>query len=366
MLKRILPLLLALMLLLPTAIAEEAPLAEENALAQEVKSITISFIGDCAIGDSIQWRNSTGSYHNTVAEKGYEWPFSLVRHVLEADDLTVANLESVLTTYTKLRQQKNINLIGDPAFVEVLKAGSVEVVNTANNHAWDFRAEGYHDALSHLDAAGIAHFGTLYPNKAEGSDLYIIQDVKGVKVGFLGFSYPQESDKPRITERIKKLREQGAQIVVCSLHVGTEEQPQPRAGQPSFMRYCIDAGADVVYGHHAHVLQSVQFYKGKPIFYSTGNFTFGSMSKVDPDTGIFQLTYDVVDGEPILRRFSVVPCRTQGSGDYRPYILTDEKEIITMRKKLIHKATVKNMTTVTDFFVENGYMEFEDGIAVGK
>lgn len=357
--KRILTALLCMLLMIPVIHAEEAAPAD-------TESFTLSFIGDCAIGDTIKAVNTANSYHKTVAEKGYEWPFSLVRDVLAADDLTIANLESVLTTYTKVRQQKDINLIGDPAFVEVLKAGSVEVVNTANNHAWDFNAVGYHDALSHLDEAGIEHFGTLYPNTKDGSDLYIILEVKGVKIGFLGFSYPQETDKPKITYRIKQLREQGAQLVICSLHVGREEQPQPNSGQPSFMRYCIDAGADVIYGHHPHVLQSVQFYKGKPIFYSTGNFTFGSMSKVDPDTGIFQLTYDIVDGEPVLRRFSVVPCRTQGSGDYRPYILTDEKEITTMRRKLVHKATVKNMTTVTEFFIQNGYMEFEDGYAVGE
>ena len=74
----------------------------------------------------------------------------------------------------------------------------------------------------------------------------------------------------------------------------------------------------------------------------------------------------MVEGEPVLRRFSVVPCRTQGSGDYRPYILTDEKECREMRQKLVHKAKVKNMTTVTDFFIENGYMEFENGEAIGK
>ena len=166
--------------------------------------------------------------------------------------------------------------------------------------------------------------------------------------------------------KVAQLREQGAQIVVVSLHWGTEEKTQPTSSQAAYARFCIDAGADVVYGHHAHILQSVQFYKGKPIFYSTGNFTFGTMSHVDPDTGIFQLTYEVVDGEPVLRRFSVVPCRTQGSGDYRPYILTDESECREMRQKLVHKSRIKNMTTVTDFFVENGYMDFADGVAVGE
>lgn len=353
--KRMLLMLLCAVLMLSSAAAQESPDSEEPAGQQ----LTLSFIGDCAIGDTIQYRNRKTSYHAVIREKGYAWPFSLVADILKADDLTVANLESVMTTHTAVRQKKNINLIGEPAFLNVLLEGGVDIVNTANNHAWDFKAEGYHDALSHLDAAGIPHFGTLYPGRKNGSDIYPVIDVKGIKIGFVGFSYPQESDKKLITERIDALRKQGAQLVVVSLHWGREEQPQPKSGQPSFARFCIDAGADIVYGHHAHVLQSVQFYQGKPIFYSTGNFTFGSMSKVDPDTGIFQLRYRIEDGEPVLQRFSVVPCRTQGSGDYRPYILTDEDQIRKMRKKLVHRGKVKNMTTVTDFFVENGYMDIE-------
>lgn len=336
------------------------------AAAEETDQITLSFLGDCSIGDAIKYRDYAISYHATIREQGADWPFSLVEDVLRADDLTVANLEVVLTTYAKTRQDKAHNLIGDPTHTQVILESGIDVVNTANNHAWDFRAQGYHDALGHLDAAGIPHFGTLYPGTDDGSDITPIIDVNGVKVGFIGFSYPQDYDKKRISIRINKLREEGAQIVVVSLHWGTEEKTQPTSGQTAYARFCIDEGADVVYGHHAHILQSVQFYKGKPIFYSTGNFTFGTMSHVDPDTGIFQLTYDVVEGEPVLRRFSVVPCRTQGSGDYRPYILTDAEDCREMRQKLVHKAKVKNMTTVTDFFIENGYMEFEDGVAVGQ
>ena len=361
MLKRVFTLLLAMLLTLPAAFAEEAATAEEKP-----ETITVSFLGDCSIGDSVQWRNSKNSYHSVLKEKGYAWPFSLVKDVLAADDLTVANLEVVYTTKSKPRSSKEINLIGDPAFVQVLHEGSIEVVNTANNHAWDFGADAYHEMLGYLDEAKIPHFGTLYPYRSDGSDVYITVDVKGVTFGFLGISYPQEADKKRIANRIQTLREQGADVVVLSLHWGREAQPQPQSGSASYAKYCIDAGADIIYGQHPHVLQTVQFYKGKPILYSTGNFTFGSMSHVDPDTGIFQLTWDIVDGEPMLRRFEVVPCRTQGSGDYRPYILTDPDEITKMRKKLVHKRTVKNMTTVTDFFIENGYMEFENGVAVGE
>ncbi|MBQ7848699.1 MAG: CapA family protein [Clostridia bacterium] len=354
MLKRLLIPILCLLLMTCCAAAEAA------------ETITLSFLGDCSIGDAIKYRDYAICYLATIREKGADWPFSLVEDVLRADDLTVANLEVVLTTHTKTRQDKAHNLIGDPSHTEVILESGIDVVNTANNHAWDFRAQGYHDALGHLDAAGIPHFGTLYSGTPDGSDVTPIIDVNGVKVGFIGFSYPQEYDKKRISIRIDKLREEGAQLVVVSLHWGTEEKTQPTSGQTAYARFCIDEGADVVYGHHAHILQSVQFYKGKPIFYSTGNFTFGTMSHVDPDTGIFQLTYDVVEGETVLRRFSVVPCRTQGSGDYRPYILTDEEDCREMRRKLVHKAKVKNMTTVTDFFIENGYMDFEDGVAVGQ
>ncbi len=345
--KRLLYALLLILLLAMPALAEE----------EAHDTLPLSFIGDCSIGDTIQYRDHDTSYHTVLKEKGFAWPFSLVRDVLEADDLTVANLEVVMTNYTKVRGDRRWHLISDPENIAVLHESGIDVVNTANNHAWDFRAEGYHDALSHLDEAGVPHFGTLYPGTKNGSDVTPIIEVKGVKIGFIGFSYPQESDKKRIETRIKRLRDEGAQLVVVSLHMGREEQPQPEAGQAAYVRYCIDAGADIIYGHHAHVLQSVQFYRGKPIFYSTGNFTFGTMSKVDPDTGIFQLTYDIVDGQPVSPRFSVVPCRTQGSGDYRPYILTDEEEIRAMRQKLVHKRDVKNMTTVTDFFIQNGWMD---------
>lgn len=355
MLKRMMLMLLIVMMAFPSGVAEEAT----------AESITVTFLGDCSLGDAIQYREYDESYHAEIRKNGYSWPFAQVKDILAADDLTVANLEVVMTTRTAVRQKKMMNLIADPAHVACLTEGSIEVVNTANNHAWDFNSTGYHEMLGYLEAAGITHFGTLYPTSDDGSDVYPIVDVKGVKFGFLGFSYPQDYDRKRITNRINTLREQGAQIVVASLHWGTEEQPQPHAGQQSLAKYCIEAGADVVYGHHPHVLQSVQFYKGKPIFYSTGNFTFGAMSDVDPDSGIFQLTYDIVDGEPVLRRFDFMPVRSNGDG-YRPYLLTDEDEVLTARRKLVHKKTVKNMTTVTEFFVENGYMEFVDGVAVGE
>ena len=195
MMKRALVLLCLLLLLLPAAHAEE-----EN-------TFTLTFLGDCSIGDSIQYRDYDVSYHTLLKEKGYDFPFANVKDILAADDLTIANLEVVFTTKRKPRADKSMNLIGDPDFVNVLTQGSVEVVNTANNHAWDFGSAGYHEMLGYLDAAEIPHFGTLYPTSEDGSDIYPIVEARGVKVGFMGFSYPQEYDRKRITNRIETLRE---------------------------------------------------------------------------------------------------------------------------------------------------------------
>jgi len=335
------------------------------ASAAAAETLTLSFIGDCSIGEKVESVGKAGSYTATVDEKGFDWPFSLVREYLEKDDFTFANNEVIFTS-RKNHADKKTNLKAAAPYAQVYLHSGVDAVNTANNHAMDFFDEGYADTLAALAACGIPHFGTLYPDTKRAQDRLGVYEVKGIKIGAVGFSYPQDSDVKKIAERIQTLREEGCDLVVVALHWGREVQSSPQSWQFSYARKIIDAGADVIWGHHPHILQQVQFYQGKPIFYSTGNFTFGSMSNVDPDTGIFQLTYDVVDGEPVLRRFGVVPCRTQGSGDYRPYILTDEEECRTMRKKLVHKSKIKNMTTVTDFFIENGYMEFPDGIAVGE
>ena len=321
-------------------------------------TLLLSFVGDVSIGDIFSNRNGAKGYHGTVAEKGYAWPFSLVKNVLETDDMTVANLEVVLTERTK-HVDKRVPLIASPAQVEVLRYSGIDMLNTMNNHAFDFFEAGYRDTLSTLDAAGIPHFGTVFNRKGEGMDLTSVYETKGIKIGLIGISYPQNQDVKRIAARVKTLRESGCGLVIVSLHWGREEQPLPNVGQYSYARSVIDAGADVVYGHHPHVIQPIHMYKGKPIFYSTGNFTFGSMSRVDPDTGIFQLRYSISEGSLKLSNLTVIPCRTQGSGDYRPYILTEEKDRQAVFRKLTFKKAAKGMDNLPESFLETGSADFE-------
>jgi len=324
--------------------------------------ILLSFVGDCSIGDSAQYTTTASSYHNVVDEKGYAWPFSLVKDYLAADDLTVANLENVFTTRTA-HTDKMYNLVAAPDHVNILLEGSVEIVNTVNNHCMDFMQAGYEDTLETLDQAGIAHFGSVYPGQKYGHDHLGVQEVGDICIGFVGFSYPQDSDQKKIANRIKKLREEeNCDLVVVSLHWGRETYMTPESWQITYAKKVIDAGADVIWGHHPHVIQPIQFYKGKPIMYSTGNFTFGTMSKVDPSTGIFQLTYEkAADGAVQMKKFQVIPCETQGSGDYRPFELTDEAERRAVFQELVLKKEYKNCVNPPASFLETGIIEFENG-----
>ena len=342
-------------------VIQEPVLPEEKELpAAEKAGVTLSFVGDCSIGDSIQYKASETSYHTVIDQQGYAWPFSLVKQYLEADDLTVANLEVVLTKRTR-HTDKMFNLTADPDHVQILTEGSVEMVNTVNNHCMDFENGGYVDTLNTLEEAGILHFGTVYPTSPDGHDDLGVVDVGDIRFGFVGFTYPQDSDQKRIASRIQTLRDQDCDIVIVSLHWGRETFMTPEPWQVAYAKQVIAAGADMIWGHHPHVIQPIQFYQGKPILFSTGNFTFGTMSKVDPSTGIFQLTFERANGSVELKEMRVIPCQTQGGPDYRPYELTDPAERRAVFTKLMMKKEYVNMANPPASFQDSGIIRFENG-----
>lgn len=329
--------------------------------AAAAETLTLSFIGDCSIGQAIQFDGSDTNYTKVLDEKGFDWPFSLVYPILSEDDFTFANLEVVFTDKTK-HQDKRYPLRALPRYAETLLHSGIDAVNTANNHAYDFFSAGYLDSMQTLDELAIPHFGSFNLGTKEPQDLLFTTTVKGVTIGALGFSYPQDSDMKRVAARIQTLRDQGCDLVIVSMHWGRETHLTHASYQTKYAREIIKAGADVIWGHHPHVLQPVQFYDGKPVFYSTGNFTFGTMSAVDPDTGIFQLEYEIgADGLSLIS-FSVVPCRTQGSGDYRPYILTDEQERRAMLGKLIYRKAVNGFENLPESFADTGRVYFTNGV----
>lgn len=343
----------------PTAAPTEA--SAPTAVPSSEGETLLSFVGDCSIGDSEQYATYDSSYHTAIDNNGYAWPFSLVKDYLAADDLTLANLEVVFTD-RYAHTDKVYNMVGDPDHVNVLLEGSVEMVNTVNNHCMDFYRDGYQDTLDILTEAGVEYFGTIYPWQDDGYDDLAVKEINGIRFGFMGFSYPSESDQKRIANRVKILKEDmGCDVVIVSLHWGRETHTTPTAGQVAYAKEAINAGADVIWGHHPHVLQPIMFYKGKPIMFSTGNFTFGTMSQVDPATGIFQLAYERVNGEVQLKRLQVIPCQTQPSPDFRPFVLTDEAARKDVFRKLVYKKTYAKCDNPPESFLETGVIYFENG-----
>lgn len=336
----------------------------DSDMAQSDSSTAIlSLIGDCSIGDAYQYRNRSVGLTDIIAENGTEWPFSLVNDILKADDLTAANLEVCLTDSTK-HVDKVFPLVAPPENVSVLTQGGIDVTNTVNNHCFDFGTQGYDDTLATLDTAGILHFGNAVRGGKTYSNLTTIVDVKGLRFGFTGFSYPQTETLTEIGEQIAALRAAGCDIVIVSLHWGRETYTTPNSGQPKYAQKIIDMGADVVWGHHPHVLQPVQFYKGKPIFFSTGNFIFGTMSKVDPSTGIFQLQYQKTEDGAVLRKLTVIPCETQSTGDYRPFVLTDESDQEHVWDLLRNNKTYDGYENLPESFLTTGIVNFDENGAM--
>ena len=328
-------------------------------------TLLLSFIGDISI-DATQSRVSPICLTNVIREKGYAWPFSLLSDYLQNDDYTFANLEVVLTEREKLKSSKMYNMIAPPDFVNILIEGGIDVVNTVNNHCFDFEEAGYKDTLKTLDEAGVNHFGTIYPGMKQESDILGVAEVKGVKIGMVGMSYPTQNTDPnknrdlkRYKQRIEILKnEMGCQLVICSVHWGHEGYMNKIDNwQFRFARELIDAGADAVWGHHPHVLQPVYFYKGKPVMFSTGNILFGLIANnINPATGIFQLHYDLSGETPVLTEFSLVPCETGKRGDYRTFELTEEKDRKTCWKYLTTKKGSNKLENLPASFAETGHI----------
>lgn len=339
--------------------SREAEEDDETIDGRSTEEVMISFVGDCSIGDAFNSIGISSSYHSVVKREGYAWPFSAVYQYLAEDDLTVANLEVVLTNSSKHKDIRH-PLRAAPDHVNVLLEGSIEVVNTVNNHSYDYMRQGYIDSMAVLDEAGIGRFGSIYYQRQDGFSDILVKEVKGIRFGFIGISYPQSKDIPWVIDRIAELKEEEhCEIVVVSMHWGRETHMKQNGTQINVARDLIDGGADVIYGHHPHVLQPMLFYHGKPVMFSTGNFTFGTMSDVDRHTGIFRFYFRWNGERVIISRIQVVPCLTSGNGDYRPIELTDEAQRKKVFRILSPSYRISGFDNPPADFLESGIIRFD-------
>ena len=236
-----------------------------------------------------------------------------VKNIFEADNLTIANFEGTLTD-SEDREDKQFAFKAPASYADILTAGSVEAVNTANNHSHDYGDQSFDDTLSALDAAGIIHFG--YDETA-------VTEVNGIKVGMVGIYELNDhlGREEQLKQNIEKVKKNGAQLIVVIFHWGNEKEEVPDSNQTTLGHLAIDLGADLVCGHHPHVLQGIEEYKGKNIVYSLGNFCFGGNAyPSDMDTMIFQQTFTIdSNGVKADNVTNIIPCSISSDSDYNNY-----------------------------------------------
>lgn len=292
-------------------------------------TITISAVGDCTLGSDYRVAGAEGTFHLAMDRAGNDFsvPFANVVGVLGADDLTIANLETPLSR-AKPAVDHPFVFNGKPEYAEILVRGSVELVNLANNHTGDFGSEGAKQTVEAVEKAGVGAFGNGRIDR---------RTVKGVEVVNMGYLGGGKGTRERVVKDVKK-HKRPDNLVIVSFHWGVEGLNVPVDDQRRMARAVIEAGADLILGHHPHVLQGIETHRGKHIVYSLANFVFGGHSNpADKDSMIYQEVFAVEGGAVVSKESRVLPVRISSvktHNDFRPVLLEGaEKERVLARVK---------------------------------
>ncbi len=307
--------------------------------------ITISALGDLTFGGDV--RKSVNIFERELTKQKGDLGFvtSNILELLSNDDMTIVNFETTLTNAPVPRnKQENQFVFSAPAeYIDILTKGSIEAVAFENNHALDHGEKGVEDTLAAFEQAGITW---------SREDRLGIFETHGVKIGMLAYQtfngqYPRLMEK--VPQDVQAARQQ-CDIVIVSYHWGAELDYAPNDNQVNLGRLTIDAGADLVLGHHSHRINPVEFYNGKYIVYSLANFSFaGNTKPSDMSSYAFQIRFNVNEGQTTVQGFRIVPFRISSKTDYNDFIptpYTAQRDIDTVintllanSKKLAHAVT---------------------------
>lgn len=280
--------------------------------------ITVSSVGDCTIGydDNFGYTNSF-PYVFKKNNSDYSYFFKNTADIFKNDDITTANLETTFTNAT-IKAVKTYNFKASPDYTKILTNASIEAVNISNNHIYDYLNQGFEDTKASLTNSKISYFG-------EGNKY--ITEIKGVKLGFLGYNaFVCGNDfLNKLKSDISFLKSQGC-IVIINFHWGIEGSYSPNETQKEIAHFAVDNGADMIIGHHPHVIQGIEQYKNRIICYSLGNYCFGgNTNPIDKDTFIVQTIFKTENNKLVNYGIRVIPCSISSVSyinDYCPTPMT--------------------------------------------
>ena len=294
--------------------------------------ITVTGTGDFTVGGDSRKSRSSNIWYKELDKHGGDFQFAMknIRDVLTGDDLTIVNFEGTLTESTYVPSSKRENQFlfsAPPEYVALLTENSIEAVALENNHTLDHGEDVYLETQTHLSNAGVIWSG----NGELG-----VYETKGIQIAMLSYlcidRYDQLWDK--VPADIQAAKAQYP-IVIVNFHWGNELEYSPTKNQIKMGRLAVDAGADLVLGHHSHRIQPIEQYKGVYICYSLGNFCFAGNSKPSDMTSyLFQTRFrirETEDGQQISNEgFIIVPIRISSRtdrNDFIPTVLTKESAI---------------------------------------
>ena len=300
----------------------EAPFLEDP--------LKIVVVGDINLGRGVKiWVEKQ--------EKRYIYPFEEIVGIFNQNDVVFGNLEEPITASTKglagIDEGGKYVLKNDPEAIEGIKYAGFNLLSLANNHILDYYEQGLFDTMKILDENGIAYAGA--GRNLEEARKPAVLEKKGLKIGMLAYTDMAEvlykgnpplrflagedssgvapTKKDYIMEDIAKYKDI-FDILIVSLHWGVEYSYEPTENQIGLAHEIIDSGADMIIGHHTHRCQGVEIYKGKPIFYSLGNFLFDQNNPLNQESFIFEMEIKnrkltALSGTPfkIINKSRIVP-----------------------------------------------------------
>ena len=319
----------------PPEEAEDVVMLDEPSIYEPDGSvlITITATGDFTIGGDT--RKSADIFGDELKRQDGDINFTMrnMREILMADDLTIVNFEGTLTDTTYVPSSKRDNQFlfsAPPSYVSMLSQNGIEAVSLENNHVMDHGEDAYQETINTLVYEGIVYSNSTHMG---------VYEVKGVEIAMLSYlcidRYEQLWDK--VPADIAAAKAQYP-IVIVSFHWGNELDYSPTNNQIKMGRLAVDAGADLVLGHHSHRLNPIEQYKGVYICYSLGNFCFSGNNKPSDMTSfVFQTRFRVLDGAVTNEGFRIIPIRISSRTDRNDFIptpLTKDTAIDSVLKTL--------------------------------
>lgn len=262
-------------------------------------TLRLAAVGDLNLGRTVTWQY--------LLKGDTLYPFQALRDTLEAADILFGNLESPIAPVGHHYEQNGSYVFSaPPVAADALLQAGFDVVSSANNHAWDAGLDGVVETSRQLDRVGLAHAGT--GTTLADAHRAVILERRGWRVAFFaatrvfnpaptsfashrGSGYIAWADSAWLYPAIRHLKQSGAaDLVAVSVHAGQELSEQPDSALRQLFRGAVDAGADLCLGHHPHVLQPIEWYHGKPLVFSMGNFIFRQSAPWTDLSAIFQFT----------------------------------------------------------------------------